>query len=292
VSPGLAIVPAAPSDLPAACRALFPDPAQADRLLALFAAGEFDPAGLLTARVGGQLVGSALYQLHPGHAAVAWPPGADQPGVADTLALAVVERFRSAGVKQAQCLLRPTDRPLAGPLERAGFRPITELTFLCRPVGAADATATGSWLRFDPVAEPTPAFATALSATYDGTLDCPELNGTRTIDEILAGYQARADRPDWWLAADGGEPVGVVILSPGPRPGIAELSYLGLVPAVRGRGLGRDLLRFALARAAASAAEWLSLSADVRNEPALRLYRAWGFREYDRQHVLLWSPSG
>jgi ribosomal protein S18 acetylase RimI-like enzyme len=72
---------------------------------------------------------------------------------------------------------------------------------------------------------------------------------------------------------------------------VAELAYLGLVPAARGRGLGRPLVRFALGRAEAAAAEWVTLSADVRNDPALKLYRAHGFREYDRQHVYLWPPE-
>ena len=209
--------------------------------------------------------------------------------MAAALARAVADRLRAAGVKQAQALLPPIDRDRARPLEAVGFRHITQLTFLCRPVSAAAFDADRSALRFAPAVDP--AFADTLFATYDGTLDCPELNGTRTPDEVLAGYRsAAADPPDWWLASAGAEPAGVLLLAPGPQPGVVELSYLGLVPSVRGRGLSRELVRFALARAAASAAEWLTLSADVRNEPALRVYRAHGFREYDLQDVFLWQP--
>ncbi len=285
------------SDRPAACRALFahlPDcERRATRMLELLASGEFDPAGLLVARSGGRVVGAALTQRHPGSAAAAWPPGAE-PGagreVVAALARAVADRLRSAGVKQAQTLLSPADRDRAGPLEAVGFRHVTRLAFLCRPVSGAPAfDPDRSPLRFAGAADP--AFGATLFATYDDTLDCPELNGARTPDEVLAGYRAAAaDPPDWWLADAGAGPVGVLMLAPGLQPGILELSYLGLVRSARGRGLGRELVRFALARAAASAAEWLTLSADVRNEPALRVYRAHGFREYDLQDVFLWQP--
>ncbi|HET6573739.1 MAG TPA: GNAT family N-acetyltransferase [Fimbriiglobus sp.] len=299
MAPGPVVRTADPADRPAACRALFayrPEPERdrrAARALHLLNSGEFDPDGLLVAWADGRVVGAALAQHHPGSAAVAWPPGAEPgPGqdvIVAALARAVADRLHAAGVKQAQALLPPADRDRARPLEAVGFRHITRLTFLCRPVPAGGFDADGSPLRFTPADGP--AFADTLFATYDGTLDCPELNGTRTPDEVLAGYRAAAaDPPDWWLASDGPGPAGVVLLAPGPRPGVVELSYLGLVPSARGRGLGRELVRHALARAAASAAEWLTLSADVRNEPALRVYRAHGFREYDLQDVFLWHP--
>lgn len=296
---GPVVCAADPADRPAACRALFarhPDrDRRAARALDLLSSGEFDPGGLLVARSAGRVVGAALTQLHPGSAAVAWPPEAEPgPGrdaAVAALARGVADRLRAAGVKQAQALLPPADRDRARPLEAVGFRHVTRLTFLCRPVAPPAPGPDRPALRFASATDP--AFADTLFATYDGTLDCPELNGTRTPDEVLAGYRsAAADPPDWWLASAGHGPAGVLLLAPGPRPGVLELSYLGLVPSARGRGLGRELVRFALERAAASAAEWLTLSADVRNEPALRVYRAHGFREYDLQDVFLWHPAG
>jgi GNAT superfamily N-acetyltransferase len=298
--PGPVVGPADPADHPAACRVLFahlPEPyrsRRAARALELLSSGEFDPAGLLVAQESGRVVGAALTQFHPGSAAVAWPPGAEAgPGheaVIAALTHAVADRLRAAGVKQVQILLPPADRDRARPLEAIGFRHVTRLTFLCRPVSPGTVPGERSRLRFAPATGPV--FSDTLFATYDGTLDCPELNGTRTPDEVLAGYRsAAAEPPDWWLVSAGSGPAGVLLMAPGPRPGVAELSYLGLVPSARGRGLGREVVWFALARAAASAAEWLTLSADVRNEPALRMYRAQGFREYDLQDVFLWQPN-
>lgn len=296
-APVVAISPAVSADFPAACRTLFADlpPSIRDqrtaRTLDLLASGELNAAGLLVARSGKQIVGAALYELHPGNAAIAWPPGAVEPAIADQLANAVVERFRGAGVKQAQSLLNPAERERARPLERAGFQFVTQLAFFARVVTGQPVPDTSTQLVITPVAGPDTRFAQVLLATYEGTLDCPELNGVRSGDEILAGYEAKADRTDWFLVSTDGEPIGVVMFAPGPQLDMLDLSYVGLVPAARRKGYGRELVRFALRHAALSAAEWLVLSVDVRNEPALRLYHAHGFRECDLQDVFLWRPD-
>jgi ribosomal protein S18 acetylase RimI-like enzyme len=297
----LAVSAAAPTEYPAACRALFRHVADAERearaarTLELFASGEFHPDGLLVARhAAGGIAGAVLVQRHPGAAAVVWPPGATHAHVEDALARAAVEYLRAANVKQAQTLLPPDERPRARPLEAAGFRHVTQLAFLCRPVAASAFDPAASPLTFAPTPDAAPPFGETLLATYDGTFDCPELNGTRTAAEVIAGYRSNAggESPDWLLVRRGAEPVGVVLFAPGPQPGILELTYLGLVRSARGRGFGQELLRHALWHAARREAEWLALSVDARNEPALRLYRRHQFREYNRQDVFLWHPTG
>jgi ribosomal protein S18 acetylase RimI-like enzyme len=119
------------------------------------------------------------------------------------------------------------------------------------------------------------------------------MNGLRTADEILAGYSSagRDDPPAYLVARVGGEPVGVGIVVTGPQPGFLELSYLGLVPAARGRRLGTELLRHVLGGAAGAGTQWVILSVDVRNTPALRLYREFQFKQYDLQDVYIWRPN-
>jgi ribosomal protein S18 acetylase RimI-like enzyme len=56
----------------------------------------------------------------------------------------------------------------------------------------------------------------------------------------------------------------------------AQLDDLYVGPAARGRGLGRALLRFALARAAARGALRFGLNTNEQNEAAQALYRAEG----------------
>ena len=291
------VSPATPSEYPAVCRALFAPFApnvvevRAERIRLLIEAGEVDPAGLLVARSRGQLVGAILVQFHPGRSAVVSPPGASDSSVADALARAAVAHLHAAGIRQAQSLVPPGERNRTDPLERAGFRAITQLIFLCRPTtDPPPFDPSSSPLTFQAIGDPVPEFAAVLTATYEDTLDCPELDGIRTPAEVIAGYEASAREPlDWVLASTPEGPAGVVILTAGPQPGIRELSYLGLVRPARGRGLGRELLRFALHRARDSGAEWLTLSVDERNVQALQLYSVHAFREFDRQTVLLWS---
>lgn len=289
------VTPASPAEYPAACRLLFaalPDrEVRSARALTMLQSGELDPAGLLVLR-GPDLLGAVLYQIHPGNVAIVWPPqGNSRPNV-DELADAVVERLTAAEVKQAQCLLPLNDVPRATPLVRAGFRRVTDLSFLGRPVLPADAEIPPTTvLTFRPAEVDLSRFGDTLLATYENTLDCPELNGTRSAEEMLAGYRKGAGpAPTWLLAYRETDAIGVVLIAPGPQPGNIELTYLGLVASARGCGLGDELMRCVVRQAATAAAEWILLTADVRNAPALRLYGRHGFRPYDMQAVFLWTP--
>src|SRR5438067_2423990 len=53
-------------------------------------------------------------------------------------------------------------------------------------------------------------FHKTLQFTYDGSLDCPELNGVRTIEEVVAGHiaQGQFDPDRWWLAWLENQPAG------------------------------------------------------------------------------------
>jgi ribosomal protein S18 acetylase RimI-like enzyme len=126
-----------------------------------------------------------------------------------------------------------------------------------------------------------------LLETYEGTLDCPELNGTRTSAELVP---ETAQAGEHYLAYDPtrpDNPVGVVSLAVGAEPGAVDLSYVGVVPSARGRGYGSALVAFAIAEAARHRAGAVIVSVDARNGPALRLYRRHGFVETERRGVWL-----
>jgi ribosomal protein S18 acetylase RimI-like enzyme len=84
-----------------------------------------------------------------------------------------------------------------------------------------------------------------------------------------------------WIAWLAGEAIGYVVVTLGysieygGRDGFIDDLYL--VPAVRGRGYGRQLLRFALSQAAALGIRTLHLEVETANENATRLYRSSGF---------------
>lgn len=120
-------------------------------------------------------------------------------------------------------------------------------------------------------------FARTLLRSHDDSLDCPELHGVRTPDDVLAGYRDCApDLARWWLARVNGEPAGVLIL------GMGELTFVGVVPERRGQGIGRGLVEAAVSWHAA-----LSVIVDERNTPARTLYRSLGFQTVGSRDVFL-----
>jgi ribosomal protein S18 acetylase RimI-like enzyme len=90
-----------------------------------------------------------------------------------------------------------------------------------------------------------------------------------------------------WIARLDGQAVGYVVVTLGysieygGRDGFIDDLYL--VPAARGQGIGRELLRFALARADELGIRTLHLEVETSNESALRLYRSAGFEETGRR---------
>jgi ribosomal protein S18 acetylase RimI-like enzyme len=137
-------------------------------------------------------------------------------------------------------------------------------------------------------------FRDTLLATYEGTLDCPELNGLRTPDEVMAGYLADTTDPRrWWLALDAdGASVGVLLLADGAGPESWDVAYVGVVPGARGRGVGRALVLHAVAEAKAANRRKLGLAVDARNAPAIRLYTALGFKPCGCREVFLSAWPG
>ena len=269
--------------------------------LAASCRGELELGGLWAARRRGRIVGALLTQPLAGRAAGVWPPEVSgawgRHSLAAGLVRAAAEGLRARGVRLLQALLDPALPRSAGAALAAGGLPrITELVYLTRPtappLGLPPGAPRLSWSGFEAVQEPH--FRATLAATYEGTFDMPELAGVRSLDDVLDGHRAsgRFDPGRWRLgrlsASDGGapEPVAILLIADQPERPSWEVTYLGLVPSARGRGLGRAALAHAL-ELAAPCQERLDLAVDVRNAPAVRLYQAAGFRPYARRAVHL-----
>lgn len=283
--PHFEVSPAKPHELLPACRLLFGASGEVGSRERLLSAGA--ESGLLVARVGGRVCAAALAQSLPGALGVTCPPRGDSPEAEDAVALAACEWLRARGVKVCQAFADRDELARMGPLERAGFRYVTQLVFMRRPVRTHDRLETSHWLdgeHYLPAMREE--FAATLLQTHDGTLDCPELNAYRTPAELVAGFDLPGGASAWhFLARAGTAPVGLVLLNPVERS--LELAYLGVVPEARGRGYGAGLVRRALHLAAGADFETVSLSVDVRNTPAVRLYTKCGFTEYERRGVWL-----
>lgn len=293
--------PARTAELAPAFRLLFNrlPPEEADTRLAnalhLVQTGELDPQGIFVLRGDTELLGALVCLAVPGASALVWPPScvadAHQLEREDLLMRHAVQYLRQRGVKIAQALLAPVEAPLGAALERNGFPHITHLWYMQHDLEIPVQWLTlPARLEFEPY-EPGNAalFHKTLWHTYDETQDCPEVNGVRTIDEVIVGHQAQGlyDPDRWWLTTLEGKPVGVMMLMQLPETGDWDVSYMGVVPEARHQGFAREMLLRALFEARAADVVNVTLSVDGRNRPAWNLYRSIGFEPFDRREIYL-----
>jgi ribosomal protein S18 acetylase RimI-like enzyme len=284
------ISPAAAAETADALRYVFRTPERAEPYLAALGGGERDPVGLFVARSDdGRICGAVLAQPLRGGLGVAWPPRAESPDAEDALVHAAADWLRRSGVKVCQAFATDEELPDLGPLARNGFDRTTELIFLRRPLSADEVLPEPKHpIVFEPESPPfSDRFRAALLDTHQRSMDCPELTGGRTDDELLAGFSDWGTGNEWFLAVDREVVLGVVLFAPGPEPDALELSYLGVVPLFRKCGYGGELLDFAIAAATLSKVKALVVTVDARNEPGLKLYTRRGFVETLRQSVFL-----
>ena len=268
-----------------------------DNALAESAESVIDFSGLWIARRRGKIVGALLTQPLAGRAAAVWPPevieGWGRAATARRLLATSLDYLRASGFKIAQALVdEPAPTRASADLERGGLPRVTVLDYLerdtARPIDVPPPRPDLSWRAFTPETEPE--FRRVLQATYAGTLDMPELEGVRSLDDVIAGHRAagRFDPSRWLVGGSDADPdaSAVVLLSAVPDRDTWEVAYLGLTPAARGRGIGRAALEFARHLASPHAPR-LELAVDRRNRPATRLYQSAGFRPFDHRVVHL-----
>src|SRR5882672_1277881 len=115
------VSPAAPHELLAALRLLFPHAADGP-------CDAIDAAGLFVSRdANGLVVGAAMVQAIPGALGIASSPRAESAEAADALAGAACDWLRARGVKVCQVFAPADDIPAMAAMERRGFRRLTQL---------------------------------------------------------------------------------------------------------------------------------------------------------------------
>lgn len=258
--------------------------------------GVLDTQALWRLDDGHGLAGAILAAPIAGGGAIVWPPRVRPShhaisAVEDALVRAVQDWLRSRGAVLAQTLL-PLDEAESGrPLERGGFVRMTTLIieqhFLDLEVRDFATAGRLTFRTVDTVASHV--LESTLERTYQGSLDCPELNGRRPARDVLLGHRGGGpfDPGRWWVAAEGDEPVGLVLCNL-VEANTWDIAYLGVVPEARQRGHGRALLTHALLEAKAAGMLMASITVDARNTPARQLYHRAGFTPVDEKVVWLW----
>ena len=180
---------------------------------------------------------------------------------------------------------------------QAGFRRVSDLLYLVCLDREFPAVLLSSGLEFHPLdGDAESSFAALVEATYEGTLDCPAVNGIRNIKDVFLGYRATGtyDPQGWLLVRQEGKNIGCLIVSDYPQFQTRELIYMGLLPAAQRQGHGFSIVRHALWQARIARRQRLVLAVDAENEPALRMYAAAGFAAWDRKSVFIrvLAPEG
>jgi ribosomal protein S18 acetylase RimI-like enzyme len=257
--------------------------------------GGIDLGGLVAAWEPGQVVGAALSWVGADGSAFVWPPEvaadrADREEIAVALLDIVTARADAAGCPFEQTLLETDREDQRRFFERAGFRHLTDLIFLQRPLDA-DLPPTkavgGRLFPFDDRIEQR--FADVIERTYVGSRDCPGFAGVRSPADALHSYrQSGMFTPErWQLVEQGGVDMAVILVNDRPDEVAREIVYLGVAPEARRGGLARRLVAGVLAEAKAAGCESVLSAVDVANEPAVKLYDRLGFFPVARRAIYL-----
>jgi mycothiol synthase len=293
----LRIQKASPGDQVEALKLLFSHFSTADsdkqvaRLLAESAGSP--PAGLWVAYRNKRLVAAELAQIQPGRTAVVSPPrlAADEPQeTAHGLLASVIADLSGEGVQLVQALLETDHGPESDLLRACGFSQVSNLLYLVSVDGTFPSSRPGDGLEFAPDrTDERQRMARLVERTYQGSLDCPAIDGVRRIADVLEGYRATGvfDPTRWIIARDREQDIGCLLLTDHPRDHQWEMMYMGVVPEARGHGWGVAIARYAQWLARQAGRKRLVLAVDAANLPAIAVYAAAGFVTWDHRSVYL-----
>jgi ribosomal protein S18 acetylase RimI-like enzyme len=220
----------------------------------------------------------------------------ERSAVIDALCRALQEE-RPGKVVLAQALPDPKEAWSVRAFVGAGFVSVGTLSYMRRAPSAVagerkDPFAGCRVVRLSnlPEGEREGPLLEAMDASYEATLDCPELSGLRETPDILVSHKATGvfDPALWWVVISDQRPRGCVLFSACPGQKSFELVYVGLSPSLRGRGLGKRLVEMGLRECREKHASWgVTCAVDERNVPALGVYGSLGFRGYARRSALV-----
>ncbi len=287
------IRPALQLALPSAARTDHDLLARVDHFLNYLAAQGLEIDWKLGIVTQGRLVGSALGVVSPGKVAMILTSSCTPETALSNAVIRALEmleqKAQHAGLAILQSLIPPDCADRTRVLGKAGYAFLADMRYLTLKMPRS---LPPEPRYLDVVAEDCRSvdevlFRNTLGRTYEGSLDCPGLNGLRTMEEIVLSHRHTGihDPRLWLIAKVGNDPVGVVLLSQVPLQSAMEIVYVGVVPESRGCSYGTYLVRLAIENAVRANSEHLMLAVDHLNHYAGKIYASFGFKETDRRHA-------
>jgi mycothiol synthase len=197
----------------------------------------------------------------------------------------------SEGAKLLQVLIEIEDQSRQELCLACGFSSLTNLIYLYRSRQPSplviDPPKNIRWVQYDHSTHEL--FKQVIAQTYQDSLDCPELENMRDMEDVICAHKASGefDRMLWNVLLMNDQPAGVLLLSPLRNSDMMELTYMGLGREYRGQKLGLFLLSKAMRDMDQSALAGLTLAVDQRNHPAHQIYLRFGFTELFKRSVLI-----
>jgi RimJ/RimL family protein N-acetyltransferase len=216
-------------------------------------------------------------------------PGASGESSTRLLAAALAS-LEARGVRWVQALVAPDSDLTVEPFRACGFQHVCDLIYLSSERRSFPSQQPISDLKFVPCSVAMhPRLSAVVEQTYQGSLDCPTVEESRTATDMLASYQAASpfDPERWLLVRFADQDVGCLVLADHSETTQWEIQYMGLVPQWRGKGWGLAIVRYAQWLAGRSGQSRLTAAVDATNFPAQRVYEAAGFIEWNRRRVLV-----
>lgn len=215
--------------------------------------------------------------------------GVEPAALAATVAAAAEESL-CHGTAFVQALTDPCAAEESEVLLLAGMTAAATLSYmrldLARPSGPPTPPPVGvSWRNGPDFSDAQ--LSAVIRASYEQSLDCPEILGVRRGEDVLAGHRANGTyrRESWWLAFIRDQAAGCILVNDSLPPGGGEVAYLGVGVEFRRRGLGRVLLKKAAFQARQRGLKYLALAVDEHNAPGMAIYRGAGFSLTHRRVV-------
>ncbi len=263
-----------------------------------FARRGIDPLATLMVGCDRQRIDAAAWvQPQIGKSATLWigvaHDEADRRCVAAAAAHALVAS-RAFDLEIVQLLADPADSERAGLLSSIGMIELAQLHYFEWHVEWQLPRSPPLPLEFETITTShLDRLGSLIAESYAATLDCPALSGLRSTSATIAGYQAAGDYDPalWFCVKFAGEPAAVLLLTPYVDLQQWELTYLGVLPRWRGKGIGRALVAHAQQLARQASVDRLVLAADAANKPATLIYRKQGFRHWADRVAWYCVPS-
>jgi len=218
------------------------------------------------------------------------PADPQQREAADVLLQQVVAEYARSDNALLQVLVDPEDTAQMAMYRTAGFTDLAELIYLECPGRILEYTLPkDGWQLLTYAPQRHVLFAQAILASYEQTLDCPRLNGLRSIEDVILGHKAAGEfEPrNWMVLMQEHVPAGILILSRVPASDALELTYVGLARFARGRGIASELVKLAIGRTVELGCGRLTTAADSLNTPALTMYVRAGMQRVGSRLALI-----